>query len=99
MSQPLSCPFCGHVPTDEDANFETNQGTKWGFLVCPQCCAMGPEVRTGYGPPATWKAEAIAAWNRRASTEKGTMNTRPSNLHDQQPLEKPEKVAPQRSQP
>jgi len=57
------CPFCGDVPdVDNPATFQSNQGTKWGFVVC---CCNGPEVRTGYGPVDEWKAEAIAAWNQR----------------------------------
>ena len=58
------CPFCGETPDVNDpATFQMNQGTKWGFVVC---CCNGPEVRTEYQPVEHWKAEAIAAWNRRA---------------------------------
>lgn len=59
------CPFCGETPdAGKPATFDCDQGGKWGFVVC---CCRGPEVRTGYGPPATWQGEAVAAWNDRAA--------------------------------
>ena len=60
----LSCPFCGLTPDINDPNtFQTNQGTKWGFVVC---CCNGPEVRTSYKEASYWRDDAIAAWNTRA---------------------------------
>ena len=61
----LPCPFCGETPdVNNPHTFQSNQGDKWGYVVC---CCCGPEVRTGYGPVETWRDDAIAAWNRRAT--------------------------------
>ena len=58
------CPFCGETPDAlNEATFQSDQGTKWGFVVC---CCNGPEVRTGYCPVEEWKQDAIDAWNTRA---------------------------------
>lgn len=58
------CPFCGETPDIEsELTFQSNQGTKWGFVVC---CCQGPEVRTGYGPLEDWREDAIEEWNTRA---------------------------------
>ena len=69
MTDLLPCPFCGASPptTVEDRE----QGNKWGFAFCPECAARGPEVRTRYdlAPDAPWRADAIAAWNRRADPD------------------------------
>lgn len=68
MSEELKpCPFCGG--TDIAISVDENQGNKWGSAVCYSCSAVGPEVRTGYEtyPEASWRAEAAAEWNRRAS--------------------------------
>ena len=53
------CPFCG----ERCANLVIDQGDKWAHYE-PSCL----EVRTGYdlSNDAPWRAEAIAAWNRRA---------------------------------
>ena len=59
---PKPCPFCGETSTTQIAT----QGEKWGALVCTDCGAYGPEVRTNYDKPETWRADAVAAWNRRA---------------------------------
>ena len=68
MSEELKpCPFCGGA--DIAISVDENQGNKWGSAVCFSCSAVGPEVRTGYEtyPEASWRAEAAAEWNRRAS--------------------------------
>lgn len=64
MNEP--CPFCGG--TSGSTRPDPEQGDKWGFAECLGCGARGPEVRTGYDTSfaAPWRAEAIAAWNRRA---------------------------------
>ena len=56
------CPWCGSTmpPTQRETD-----GAKWGALTCAECSAIAPEVRTGYGPPETWYADALAAWNER----------------------------------
>lgn len=62
----LPCPFCGKH--DVSTYFDHEQNSKWGFAGCDGCAARGSEVRTGYDRNynAPWRAEAIAAWNRRA---------------------------------
>jgi len=55
------CPFCGNTPS----TFDTNQGTKWGFVVC---CIQGPEVRTSYKPEEHWREDAIRSWNDRCDS-------------------------------
>ncbi len=61
MSNKLKpCPFCGVTP-DEDSHY-TNQGTKWGGILC---CIEGPEVRTSYKAWPFFKQDAIDAWNDR----------------------------------
>ena len=57
------CPFCGC----KTVSYDTNQGTKWGFAVCGQCSACGPEVRTGYdiSENAEWHIQANIEWNNR----------------------------------
>lgn len=54
---PLPCPFCGEQCA------VLNEDIKWAGYQ-PSCL----EVRTGYdsSPDAEWRAEALAAWNRRA---------------------------------
>ena len=63
------CPWCGRTPdADDPATFATyHTGGKWGAV---QCCAIGPEIRTGYRPLAEWKDAAIAAWDDRAEPER-----------------------------
>lgn len=53
---PLPCPFCGEQCA------VLNEDIKWAGYQ-PSCL----EVRTGYdsSSDAEWRAEAIAAWNRR----------------------------------
>jgi len=57
------CPFCGET---EKFTFDTNQGTKWGFIQCA-CAVTGPEVRTSYdtSADAEWHKDAIKEWNIR----------------------------------
>ena len=67
MTDLKPCPFCGETPDiTNPATFIDHQGTKWGSV---QCCALGPEVRTGYdvSKNAPWHEDAIAAWNTRAA--------------------------------
>lgn len=63
------CPFCTEGKT-VSTYFDPEQGDKWGYASCDACGARGPEVRTNYDRDdnAPWRAEAIAAWNRRALT-------------------------------
>ncbi len=70
MTEPLEplkpCPFCGFIFYESVSSwFNTNQGTKWGFVSCPKCAAQGPEVRTHYSEDEWWP-EAIEEWNTRA---------------------------------
>ncbi len=66
----LPCPFCGcKMEAETQFLFDTNQGTKWGHVTCPQCAACGPEVRTDYGPVEDWKDKAIEEWNTRAEVK------------------------------
>jgi len=70
----LPCPFCGET----NVGTETDSGCadKWGWAQCAECGAQAPEVRTGYDkkPDAPWRAEAIAAWNRRAAGREGAVD-------------------------
>ena len=63
----IPCPFC----KCKQFYYDTNQGTKWGFVVCVECGATGPEVRTGYNTSdnAEWHKDANKAWNTRTETE------------------------------
>lgn len=64
MTDIKPCPFCGSVPdADNPLTFQSNQGDKWGFVVC---CCNGPEIRTEYGPWKSWRQDAIDAWNTRS---------------------------------
>ncbi len=60
------CPFCPEGKT-VSTYFDHEQGDKWGYASCDACEAQGPKVRTNYDRDdnAPWRAEAIAAWNRR----------------------------------
>ena len=61
------CPFCGFEgPMLNDVD----QGYKWGRIVCGQCCAKGPEVRTNYESWPAWEPEAAREWNRRTECTK-----------------------------
>ena len=62
------CPFCAEGKS-VSTYFDHEQGDKWGYASCDACGARGPEVRTSYDRDdnAPWRAEAIAAWNRRAA--------------------------------
>lgn len=61
------CPFCGYISDMPYTN--TSQGTKWGFIYCPDCSAQGPEVRTYYRPREDWLERGIDAWNERMEEE------------------------------
>lgn len=67
MADPLPCPFCGG--TAVETMLDAAQGNKWGAALCCECGALGPDVRTDYDKDlkAPWRAEAIAAWNRRVT--------------------------------
>lgn len=60
QSELKMCPFC----SEQCATLVIDQGDKWAHYE-PSCL----EVRTGYdlSDDAAWRAEAIAAWNARAS--------------------------------
>lgn len=55
----LPCPFCAHVGLDFS---EEGSTYRWAVASCAGCGATTGEVRKHDG----WRAEAIAAWNRRA---------------------------------
>ena len=64
------CPFCGEssIMVVDGATF------RWRHVECGACGAMGPEIRCqtmGEGTPDEWErkaeADAIAAWNERAT--------------------------------
>ena len=77
----LPCPFCTEGKTVSNY-FDHEQGDKWGYASCDACGARGPEVRTRYdrNDNAQWRAEAIAAWNRRAIPARGVGV--PANVKD-----------------
>lgn len=58
-----ACPFCGEHP-GEDSHVLTD-GSKYGAIQCGSCCAIGPDVRTGYKEWPEWKDAAVEAWNER----------------------------------
>lgn len=60
QSELKPCPFC----SEQCATLVIDQGDKWAHYE-PSCL----EVRTGYdlSDDAAWRAEAITAWNARAS--------------------------------
>lgn len=60
QSELKQCPFC----SEQCATLVIDQGDKWAHYE-PSCL----EVRTGYdlSDDAAWRAEAITAWNTRAS--------------------------------
>ena len=59
MSDDLKpCPFCGCTLVDCDDVTDNNGNSGW-HVYCPQCFCDGPGMDC--------KADAIAAWNRRAS--------------------------------
>lgn len=60
------CPFCGAKPNPP--NFTLDQCGKYGALQCPECLALGPEVRAPYGT-TEWQQIAADDWNRRAAPE------------------------------
>lgn len=60
-----ACPFCGC--TRSTARPDDEQAGKWGSMVCDECGAVGPEVRTGYEKPDKWRPAAIEEWSRRSS--------------------------------
>lgn len=64
------CPFCGSSAAA--VIYDSARGPR--FVKCYECGAMGPEIRCqtmGEGTPAEWEleaeADAIAAWNDRAT--------------------------------
>ena len=63
MSDKKPCPFCGDTCASCQAT-----GAKWGAVVCGNCGARGPEVRTGYdiSENAPWHDQAYKEWNTRS---------------------------------
>lgn len=59
------CPFCGYVSIF--FCLDQSQGLKWGSVVCGNCGAEGPEVRTNYKNSASepWHEQALKEWNTR----------------------------------
>lgn len=66
MTDILPCPFCGGNKIEPHQEFER---AKWGRMMCAECGAMGPDVRTGYAGPEEWRDEATAEWNRRVGNK------------------------------
>ena len=70
MSAPRPCPWCGStiVGVSEGSTF------RWRVAHCLECGAQAPEVRAqtlGEGTREEWEAaaqaDALAAWNERAT--------------------------------
>lgn len=68
MSEPLPCPFCGHIGVSimEGSTF------RWRYATCNECGAQAPEIRIqtlGAGSKDEWEKQAVAdamvEWNRR----------------------------------
>jgi hypothetical protein len=64
-SEPLPCPFCGHVGLE----FADGSTHRWGLASCAGCGATCGEVRRAYPPDDKWRASAIKDWNTRAKPE------------------------------
>lgn len=70
MMDAKPCPFCG----ESKISISDGSTFRWRHVECRACGAMGPEIRCqtmGEGTPAEWEleaeADAIAAWNDRAT--------------------------------
>jgi hypothetical protein len=63
----LPCPFCAAVPEQLACFFVPDgAGGKWGAVMCTNCGAIAPEVRTGYYVDISkWVPAAAEEWNRR----------------------------------
>jgi hypothetical protein len=59
----LPCPFCGRV----GLTFEEGSTYRWGIASCEWCGATAGETRRAYPDDGKWHADAIAAWNKRAT--------------------------------
>ena len=58
---PRPCPFCGGTPDTENAT------RNYGHVACRRVsCLVKPRITWGKYNPCHTRAEAIAAWNRRA---------------------------------
>lgn len=75
-TEPLPCPFCGHVGLD----FRDGTTFRWLTAECGKCGATCGEVRIqtlGKGTPEEWRAaaeqSAIDAWNTRAAQPQPTV--------------------------
>ena len=64
-SEPLPCPFCGHVGLD----FADGSTHRWGLASCAGCGATCGETRRAYPLDDKWHASAIKDWNTRAKPE------------------------------
>jgi hypothetical protein len=70
-SELAPCPWCARVPGVDEHPFATTGGFASVRVVCP-CGVEGPTVKIDYTDAnyrhrETSRAEAIAAWNRRAT--------------------------------
>lgn len=59
------CPFCGSSTQYYD--FLPDSGRKYGSVVCANCAARGPDVRTNYVNEGKqpWHESADREWNNR----------------------------------
>jgi Lar family restriction alleviation protein len=67
MTEPLPCPFCGHV----GVNVHEASTFRWIVAECDNCGAQCGEVRRNTMGPLTEEDEAlaIAEWNARKESE------------------------------
>jgi hypothetical protein len=61
-----ACPFCRSKSTVP--RVEQSQGMKYGYIVCLDCFARGPEIRTNYDfdEDAEWYELAENKWDERS---------------------------------
>ena len=62
----VPCPFCGK----DDIHFQIDEspGMKWwGYVVCANCSAKGPDVRTNSNnsEKEEWHERALKEWETR----------------------------------
>ena len=64
MSKKLrACPFCG------SENLVLWQGYSEGYVVCLDCMAEGPKVKTAYAGLQAREKIAVRLWNARATDD------------------------------